>query len=457
MATKLQAPVSITDPVREDVVEGKFSLSLARCELRQCGADVPLVLSGAGFVNQEANGDLTLRMFVTEKYDVREGMNKLGLGFSTAGVIIPATSYYDITGTAQNGATWRAERQSVNSGFGIGTEVHSRLTHFDKVDALPKSPLFQTRQWYIPGEFDLPWHAQSGARRDWSNDRFEFADDDFAWVLQQADSGVDALFTAKSQPLEPHATRFMQALEMLVGRSLQPLVTRTVSSSERITRVQRRTKPDTSGLGSPIELRHVEPDDSHRFLACCLHRTVQPLATEEPLLTLYRFWYRILRAHQGDIENSSLVLSVAIEGVIKSLFRCNVDTAFAELVNDSLPAIDSLELDDRVKHAICKCLEHATLPKPQITLQQLLAKGVIADVHIRAWKAMRNAGAHGALLEDDGGRLQKHIDRYFCCLDLFYRLLFVAIGYEGRFTDYSTRGWPTSTFAPAVGDVTLAT
>lgn len=456
MATKLQVPVSITDPVRKDVAEGKFALSLPRCELRQCVADVPLALSGAGFVNQEANGELTLRMFVTEKYDVREGMSKLGMGVSTPGVIIPATSYYDISGTAQNGATWRAEHQSVSSSFGIGTEVHARLTHVDKVEALPKSPSFQTKRWFIPGEFELPWHVHSGARRDWNNDRFEFGDNDFAWALEQADGGVDAMFTAKRLPLEPHATRFMQALEMLVGRSLRPLVTHAVNSNERMTRVHRRPKWDRSGLGPPIELRHVGPGDSHRFLACCLHRAAQPSAKEEPLLALYRFWYRILRAHQRDIENSSLVLSVAIEGVIKSLFTCDVDATFSDLANDSLPAIDCLEIDGRVKRAIRKCLEHAALPKPQNTLQLLTAEGVISDVHIKAWKAMRNAGAHGALLEDDEERLQKHIDRYYCCLDLFYRLLFIAIGYEGGFTDYSTRGWPASMFATAGGRVTPA-
>jgi len=59
------------------------------------------------------------------------------------------------------------------------------------------------------------------------------------------------------------------------------------------------------------------------------------------------------------------------------------------------------------------------------------------------------------LLEDDEDRLQQHFDRFFCCLDLFYRLLFVAIGYRGGFIDYSTRGWPPSSFPHANGAVDL--
>lgn len=67
MATKLQAPVAITDPVQKEVAEGKFTLSLPRCELRQCGTEAPLVLTGAGFVDQGVDGDITLRMFVTDR------------------------------------------------------------------------------------------------------------------------------------------------------------------------------------------------------------------------------------------------------------------------------------------------------------------------------------------------------------------------------------------------------
>jgi hypothetical protein len=389
-------------------------------------------------------------MFVTEKYDVREGMNTLGFGMFTSGLIIPASSYYNITGIAQSGATWRAERQSVNPSFGVRTEVRISLTYLEKVDVLPRSAAVAVKRWFIPGEFELPWHVQSGARRDWSQDRFEFGDDDFAWALQQVEGGVDVMLTVKRQPLEPHAIRFMQALEMLVGRPARPLVTGTVSGNERITRVHRRPKPDRSNLGAPMELRHVEPNDAHRFLTCCLHRAEQLPAMEDQLLVLYRFWWRILRAHQGDIENSSLVLSVAIEGVLKALFLSehDADTEFCGLVDAAKPAIERLDIDERVHSSISRSLKNAAAPKPQETMRRLKEQGVLADAHVKAWKALRNTGAHGALLEDDEPRLQQHFDRFFCCLDLFYRLMFTAIGYWGGFIDYSSRGWLPSMFPP---------
>lgn len=453
MATRLQAPVAIADPIRKDVAEGKFTLSLPHCELRQCGADTPLVLAGVGFVDQGPDGDLALRMFVTEKHDVRATMKSLGFGTLTSGVIIPTSEYYDVSATAQNGATWRAERQSINPIFGAKTEVRVALTHWEKVDMLPRPAAVAVERWFIQSEFELPWHMQSGDRRDWARDLFAFDDDDFAWALQKEDGGVNAQFTAKRQPLEPHATRFMRALEMLRGRSLRPLITSTVSGKERTFRIHRRPKPERLSLGPPIDLGRFEPGDAHRFIACCLHLAKEPSNAGDPLLTLYRFWWRILRAHQGDIENSSLVLSVAIEGVLKALFPPSPDAnaEFRRLVDAAKPAIGSLEVDERVRSSLLASLNHAIAAKPRDAMMRLEEQGVLEDTHIDAWKALRNAGAHGALLEDDDDRFQRHIDRFFCCLDMFYHLVFTVIGYRGGFIDYSARDWPPSTFPPGAG------
>ena len=449
MATKLQTTVPIADPILSEVAVGKFSLSLPRCELRQCGMENPLILSGTGFVDQEADGCLALRMFVTEKYDVREGMNKLGFGTFTSGVIVPENSYYDIRGTAQNNASWRAEAQSVNPSFGVGTEIRVSLSHLEKVETLPKLVELGVKRWFIPGKFKLPWHVVTQTEHSWSRDRFESGDANFAWAIKKADGGIDVQFTVKNgQTLEPHATRFMQAMAMLVGRPLRPLVTSTVSGNECITRVHRRPALERSSLVPPIELGHFEPADAHQFLTCCLRRAEQPPETNDQISVLHGFWWRILRSYQNDIENSSLVLSVAIEGVLKALFlsELDADAAFCSLVNAAKPAIKRLDVNERVRSSILSSLGYATKPRPQDAMRRLTEQGVLTDVHIDAWKALRHKGAHGAMLKDDLKELQKHLDHFHCCLDLFYRLLFTVIGYRGGCIGYSTRGWPPSTF-----------
>jgi hypothetical protein len=66
---------------------------------------------------------------------------------------------------------------------------------------------------------------------------------------------------------------------------------------------------------------------------------------------------------------------------------------------------------------------------------------VASEVHLDAWKGLRHAAAHGSVLEDDDRALQEHLDRFHVCLDLYYRLVFLLIGYEGMADARVSTGW----------------
>ena len=42
--------------------------------------------------------------------------------------------------------------------------------------------------------------------------------------------------------------------------------------------------------------------------------------------------------------------------------------------------------------------------------------------------------------------MQVHFADLYKVMTLVYRLVFVHMGYEGKFTDRSSRGWPDATF-----------
>jgi hypothetical protein len=107
---------------------------------------------------------------------------------------------------------------------------------------------------------------------------------------------------------------------------------------------------------------------------------------------------------------------------------------------------DPAPIDERVRTALLKSLSFAGNPKPKDALIRMREQGAISNEHIKAWEKMRNTGAHGGLLGDSDVELQKHLNRYFLVLDLFYRLMFVAVGYRGPHIDYSKDRWPESSF-----------
>ncbi len=110
-------------------------------------------------------------------------------------------------------------------------------------------------------------------------------------------------------------------------------------------------------------------------------------------------------------------------------------------------------LKPRALECIRSSLGNALRPRVQDVLLGLADKGIVRKGHLDAWKALRHAAAHGAVLEDDEKAFQEHIDRFHVCLDLYYRLVFHLVGFAGRHTDYSVAGWPVAEFPLAVDGV----
>lgn len=446
---------AMLDALKNELTSGKFALSLPQCTVRQRGIDTPWVYAGAGFISQDAEGNLVLRMFSTEHLDERERFARILPKIHAPGTIVPDSEFYDLAAVDQEGRQWRAERQSIKVIFGFGNEIHMPLQHLEKVETRDKQTSDSGRGWFIPGDIELPWHLYTNTDRCISLDRFEFDDAGFVWKAHKVDGGLDVEFAAKHLSLEPHATRFLRALGMLTGQFMDPLVSYSHSDGQLITCIHRRSTQESTHLLGPMDPRCRDPRDAHRFLACCLqHAERQHPERKDQFLLLYRFWHRILRARHGDIENSSLVLSVAIEGIIKALFASeqDADAEFVELVGVAKPSVEGLKINERVRESLLEHLKYAVFPKPKETMRRLKEQGVVTDAHIRAWNQMRNSGAHGAQLEDDAKEIEEHYQRYLCCLDMFYRLLFLAINYQGKYIDRSLAGWPLSNFPPTDND-----
>lgn len=74
-------------------------------------------------------------------------------------------------------------------------------------------------------------------------------------------------------------------------------------------------------------------------------------------------------------------------------------------------------------------------------LKALTQTGIVGRAGCDAWKALRNASAHGdwRMVKDD---LQGTVDRIAKVRVLFFQLVFHLIGYAGKQTDYGNHGWP---------------
>jgi hypothetical protein len=85
-------------------------------------------------------------------------------------------------------------------------------------------------------------------------------------------------------------------------------------------------------------------------------------------------------------------------------------------------------------------------------LNQVRAKDKLYELHksghiekklINVWDDVRNKSAHGTL---SCMNIQKCFDNLNCLIVLFYQLIFLLVGYTGKYTDYSSQGFPEILF-----------
>lgn len=74
-------------------------------------------------------------------------------------------------------------------------------------------------------------------------------------------------------------------------------------------------------------------------------------------------------------------------------------------------------------------------------LRLLKGVGAVTAEEVKAWNDLRNHTAHGSW-EPKEHSMQIHFDDLYKLLTLVYRLVFVHIGYDGKFNARNVKGWP---------------
>lgn len=460
------------------LAEGRFELAFARCELRQRGTDEPHVLIGSGFLAQDHDGALLLRMAA---HDERTDVQVLKMKFSqswAAGQLIPEAAYYDLIGWTVDGTEWQAERVSPSMDYGMhGTAARIRLRRVETKEQWQHRAERATVTVSIPEELDLPWHEwTSTSQLSGAVNKFRHDTGQFSWLAHKANDQTTVGFSVEGENVEPAFTYFWRALSIVLGRLIEPQQFSIAEGLWRISRLASRSNsPHKRKLAPPVRGLRPDADDTHAFIRAFLeHSTREPFETDVDgegghSELIYRHWHRILRAWEKDLENSALVLSVAIEALIKETFanEHDVDAEFIAQLDRAKPILKKAALDERARNCVLASIGNARTPRVGDVLRRLVDQGGLHDGHVKAWSALRNSSAHGGTLADDDLALQIYIDRFHVCLDLFYRLVFLIIGYRGHHRDYSVvcspaqQEWPIVPFPPvppptaSEGDATL--
>ncbi|MEQ6494585.1 hypothetical protein [Pseudomonas aeruginosa] len=241
---------------------------------------------------------------------------------------------------------------------------------------------------------------------------------------------------------EAYFKRVVESIGVAVGAHLVPQAEIEVSGNERSQIVRSLNKGASEGhrLLPPIPVQH-----PHHFAGFQDFVRAYVNRFSEPFSQLAGFWYRILTGFDNGLENQALVLTTAIEGVLKAYFQSEgqPDEEFLRQVTDAIPKIKELNnLEPRARERILSTLGNAKNPTPSNALKSLYDLGVIPHPLVTVWKGLRNKAAHADELNFDSENIQVFVDQLYACLELFYRLVFWLVGYSGSIVEYSRCGWP---------------
>lgn len=235
------------------------------------------------------------------------------------------------------------------------------------------------------------------------------SDDDFSYAY--AKSILDSLSVASGYLLNP-------ALIVLQGNKSKSLIFKCINNDSKQRLMEFIPQRNPSYLNEWVQFSHAY---------------IKKFETDK---TFYYYWLKIFNAHQSDLENETLSLTVSIEGVINkfySNFKID-DIEFSELCSESKPVIEKLDINERVKCSIISLLERSGKSSIRGILFNMANNGIFPKDLATTWNKARNRSAHAEHFKKHAW--QENFNNYASCLTLFYILLSYHIEYKGLFYHY---------------------
>jgi hypothetical protein len=438
----------LTSPELTKIASNSFTLDFVRAKLVQQASTQPKVYEGSGSISQNASGALQLKLYCRCE-DVQTLVAEIGAEFNGAnllpGQLVGADNYYAFEGVDLTGQTWTASD--------VAIDVHTGVTAGGRVVHAKRLRQIQSRRasthggtdraiLLVPGSFRVPFtHGQSGTQEaGFSACTLNLGDGETASLKTKERALVVELTLASPDPMV-YTQRLLEALGIAIGARLRPQVEVTLATGERLQTVRSLDDDATRShrLLSPIPTGN--PADLIDFQTF----VVRFMATfDKPYGELAGYWFRVLFAFGNSLENQALVLSTAIEGLLKAYFpkEMEPDAEYVKQLAEAKPLVKALAIGERARQRLLGSLGNAKDPTPSNALHKLEKQQRIPDGLRSIWKELRNKMSHADELQWGDAQSQLFINDLYGCLELFHRLLMLHIAYEGRLTCFSKVGWP---------------
>lgn len=434
----------------ESAIINSLSIDFVSITLTQDTAENPKKYAGPGSIFIDTDGIIRLKMYHTYQNeediqrDFTDSFSDDGL---IPGKIIGDQHYYSLSAVDMKGRQWNSSHVSLSGhtsfpARGKVIETSLRKISLAHMSAEGDKSLGELSYIIIPGNYKIPCNKFEKTEKGTSLNICELNLGNYSCEIKKRDSHIEILIRGSSDiAIDKYANILLEAISICTGALLRPKLRIESNKDRRLAVIHSAGKPLMQELQSPIDGMNTRET---AYLEEFARKYTSKVS--EPFTELFGYWYRVFSESSGELENKALVLTTAIEGLLKKYFQeyGAPDSDFIAQANDAKPKIKAIDIGKRIKERVLSSLGNALSPTPKNSLHSLAASKIIPGELIKTWNELRNKSAHADELKKSDAELQEFLDQLFGCLELFYCLLLRHIEYKGNYIRYSQIGWPAA-------------
>lgn len=413
------------------------------------------VYEGSGYIRRTSEGDLLLKLYSKRDIDFARLFRPNGV---KSGQLIPHDEYHELSVTDVKGRIWSSKYilpdTSVCSGQ-KGSAVSGRLQELKHTGVPPYPPVRPHSSLNIKffEALKIPCNVATRSstaiagrirRQNSSMDVAQFSSCGCDFELSTEKGVVSLQVNADSSELPRNMeARAVETLQFVLARPVTWAILQKHEGGVETIRI----RPAPIGkaewrIGPPISFITTDPSGRVWKLYDKYLTHILDYPEGDKYHPLSAFVYRVIQASGGSIEAQALTVAVAVEGVLRTEFPNFASPSEKELeeLDKAQQIIKESALNNGLKKRIMGAIGAWKKPSATDKLSSLTQSGVIESAEYDAWKKLRHPSAHAAPpnLRD----FQEFVDLCHIATVLFYKLIFHAIGYEGKYTNYGTHDWP---------------
>lgn len=434
--------------------ENKFELHCLSMKLESLTSEGQ-VFSGSGVVRQASDGQLCFTLYTNEKFSFSKEARQHFIGGHPSGLILPKSAYYRLSAKDSKGRKWVCDR--------VSPDIHST-----EEGTIFNGNLFQI-SYFIEGfgsdkdflyleifdHIELPYNTptivtESVAGKEstsMSLNSLQFTANEIEFLIEKERESLVLKAKSTGPRFVPYfEIRVIEALQFVTSRPLRWSIMIKQSNGNTLTSIRAIHRENLKyNIQPPIDLSLGNDYEFCEIFRCYLEYVLE--FQEDKFHPISGDMSEICKASIAAIETRSLILAVGVESILKHVHetRFKLSPEEKEWITKAKKNFEIWSVPENLRPRFNGLISMLNRPSTSIQLTELIEKGAITDEQKRDWVKLRNLTAHGEGM--GSASLQEFVDLYYKVLVLFYHLVFFEIGYRGKYSDYSTKGWPPKDYS----------